>query len=492
MRERVIFRADGGSVIGMGHIMRCLALAEMLQAEYDIEFVTCSAEPTVGALIEQQGFTHTLLTVENLQEEIQAFDRALASSPALIVLDGYHFTLEYEQALLQAGHKVLSIDDLHQRPICADVVLNHAGGVEANAYSTALHTRLCLGPDYALVRETFRQPGKEEKEKGRLLLAMGGADPANVTQHLVTLLAPLTFLRQITVVLGPAYRHVLKVPEDARIRIVKNATPAQLAELYRQAELVLLPSSTMAYEACSVRATLICGLLADNQKLLHRFLTQNQLAADAGTWLEMNSERLETIIQQGLQPSFQLAQQEVQQLFFDHQQGERIKKIFRKLQKEKSLHIRKAQAADSRRYFNWANDRETRRQAINKEAIAWEDHCKWFERKLAQKNAFLYLLEQEKEPVGQVRFDADSETESMFIISYSLAPEARGKALGEAVLQKALRQFQLEKKEPLSLLALVKEGNTPSFRIFKNLSFTLAGKTALKGEYYWEFRKKGI
>lgn len=475
----------------MGHIMRCLALAEMVQAAYDIHFVCRAAEPSIQALILEHRFS-----LINLEENVSP-EEALTyffhtSSSCLIVLDGYHFTAEYEKELIAAGHKVLSIDDLHKRSFYADAVLNHAGGVEATSYRTGLHTRICLGPDYALVREVFRATVSAEKEKGSLLLAMGGADPANITQQLLSLLAQTSFSGPVTVVLGPAYRHELKVPENFPIKLIRNASPPQLVDLYRKAEIVLLPSSTMAYEACSARATVICGILADNQKLLHHFLVENQLALNAGLWQGIDAEELEAIIQQALQPQFQQKQLHVQQVLFDHQQKDRILKLFRKMQKEMGLQIRRAAASDCRLYFHWANDTETRKQAINQEPIPWENHVGWFEKKLLQKDAYLYIVEQEGTAVGQVRFDAEPEAEDTFVISYSLAPEARGKGLGEAVLQKALRQLQFDVEQPLTLTALVKEGNTASFRIFENLSFTSVGKTEVKKEGYWEFRKSGI
>lgn len=491
-KHKVFFRTDGGSSVGMGHIMRCLSLAEMLQQEYEIHFVMRSPESAVQALIKGQEFKLISLTSQSAEEEFLVFSSGSTSSPSLIVLDGYHFTYDYEQALIEAGHKVVTIDDLHQRSFCADVVINHAGGVEQESYRTALHTRLCLGPDYAMVREIFRKTQPEERKKGSLLLAMGGADPQNVTRYLLSLLEPMHFLSQITVVLGPAYRHELALPDQPAVRVVRNAQPAQLAALYRQSDVVLLPSSTMAYEACSVRATFICGILVDNQKLLHSFLIKNKLAANAALWQEIGAAALEKLIKKALEPSFKQEQSLSQQQLFDHQQASRIKKMFAKLQKEITLNIRKAQAADCQLYYSLANDPETRRQAIHGQDIPWEEHVSWFERKLAQEEAYLYVVEQGQTPVGQVRFDADPENKSLFVISYSLAPEARGMGLGELILQKALRRFYLERREAVSLKALVKEKNTASFRIFENLSFPLAGKTAVENEVYWEFSKTGI
>lgn len=492
-KHKLFFRADGGPAIGMGHIMRCLALAEMLRAEYEIHFVSCNGESSLQTTIEEHGFGFFRLKEEtSLPEELVFFKEISASAPCIIVLDGYHFTLEYEKALIEEGHKVLTIDDLHERPFYTDAVLNHAGGVDAKDYKTALFTRLCPGPGYSLVREVFRKVKESERVKETLLLAMGGADPDNITQHLLSLLQEIRFKGAVTVILGPAYRHQLRIPENSQFKVIRNASPAKLASLYRQTEVVLLPSSTMAYEACAARATIICGTLARNQQLLHQFLTGYGLALNAGQWHEIGPGQLQELLQQALTSSVRKEQKEAQEKLFDNHQKERIIKLFRKMQTEISLHIRKATEADCELYFHWAMDPETRRQAIHPEPIPWESHVKWFSEKLSRKDAFLYLLELENQPVGQVRFDAATDAPQTYIISYSMAPEARGKGLGEVVLQKALRQFQLEPEGPVTLKALVKEGNKASFRIFENLSFTLAGTTELKGESYWEFIKTGL
>ena len=38
MKGLVKVRADGSAEIGLGHLVRCIALAEMLQDDFDIEF----------------------------------------------------------------------------------------------------------------------------------------------------------------------------------------------------------------------------------------------------------------------------------------------------------------------------------------------------------------------------------------------------------------------------------------------------------------------
>ena len=67
----ILFRADGNPVLGAGHIMRCLSVADALkEAGIKAEFVL--AEPFMQSLIQSRGYkAHVLNTsYENLENEI--------------------------------------------------------------------------------------------------------------------------------------------------------------------------------------------------------------------------------------------------------------------------------------------------------------------------------------------------------------------------------------------------------------------------------------
>ena len=59
MKPKIIIRADGGTSIGMGHVMRCIALADMLKNNFNIAFAIQT--PTESVIKNIHSITETIL-----------------------------------------------------------------------------------------------------------------------------------------------------------------------------------------------------------------------------------------------------------------------------------------------------------------------------------------------------------------------------------------------------------------------------------------------
>ena len=86
MRRKIIFRADGNSEIGLGHIMRCLALAEMLEGDFDMSFAIQNPDEKIEKLIHETGINIVikLPQVSDYQEDIinEEMNRIWGDSPS--------------------------------------------------------------------------------------------------------------------------------------------------------------------------------------------------------------------------------------------------------------------------------------------------------------------------------------------------------------------------------------------------------------------------
>jgi RimJ/RimL family protein N-acetyltransferase len=100
------------------------------------------------------------------------------------------------------------------------------------------------------------------------------------------------------------------------------------------------------------------------------------------------------------------------------------------------LALREATAEDAAVLFEWANDPVTRAASFEPAPIAWETHVAWLERSLASGDRLLFLAE-DAGPVGQVRFDRESE--DVAVISVSIAPAARGHGYAPAAIDAGVR-----------------------------------------------------
>jgi len=128
--------------------------------------------------------------------------------------------------------------------------------------------------------------------------------------------------------------------------------------------------------------------------------------------------------------------------------------------------VKHANFEDVDLYWNWANDKQVRKHAINKEHIEWEKHLKWFSDKLNDESCTMYIVYCDHKPIGQVRFDIEG---NFAKIDYSIARQYRSRNIGGELLGKAIKEFQ--KFSNQRMYGEVLSGNIPSKNIFESLGF---------------------
>lgn len=146
------------------------------------------------------------------------------------------------------------------------------------------------------------------------------------------------------------------------------------------------------------------------------------------------------------------------------------------------MRLRKITTEDKKLLFDWANDHSVRSNAIQGSEIIWEDHCKWFNRKMdSHTDTFIYILEVDTLPVGQVRFEKE---DASYTIDYSVDKEQRGKGYGKALIDLGCLQVTKEIQYPITILANVKDINIASSKVFEKLGFTRFKSFSLNQESY--------
>ncbi|OJJ19305.1 UDP-2,4-diacetamido-2,4,6-trideoxy-beta-L-altropyranose hydrolase [marine bacterium AO1-C] len=482
-KPNVYFRADGNTQIGLGHIIRSLALADMLAEEFQCFFLVQVPSETLQAQITEK---HQLIVLESTTdylEEATRITKQYLDETTIIVLDGYNFRTEYQQIIKASRSQLVCIDDLHEWHFVADVVINQAGGVKPSSYSCEPYTKLCLGTEFALLRKPFRDASQEPRNIKNLttvFICFGGSDIKNLTEQAVLACLSLPSIRHLHVVTGSAYPYLASLEdiqaEDKTIQLHQNLSAKEMTHLMSQCSLAITSASGIAYEVCSVGLGLVVGTYVNNQLGIYNFLTSNQLAFPAGNYLEFSAKKFTKMI---TELSIQIINAQItrQRKYFAHS---RILKTFQKIATIQNIEISKASAQDIHLYFEWANDPATRKNAINTDPIPFENHQKWFQAKLQSPDTILYKFSQNGDNIGQVRFDlVDEHLE----IDYSIAPQLRGHGLGETILQLALKTLIEEKKSQpkiQKIIALVKPENISSKTIFERLNFEFVGNQTIK------------
>ena len=230
----LIVRVDAGANLGMGHLVRCLALvqawggaAEILRAEDSDGNPGSDADARATAA------------------------RAQAAGAAWVVVDGYQFGTAFQRTLRAAGLRVLCVDDNGEAgEYACDIVLNQNLHAEASLYRRRDDaTRLLLGPEYVLLRREFVEPPRTAKviaqAARRVLVTLGGGD-AGETLDLV--------------------RGALEGARGFDVRVVTGGrSPEDMRSLMEWADLAVSAGGSTSWELAYIGVPTLAVVMAKNQ-----------------------------------------------------------------------------------------------------------------------------------------------------------------------------------------------------------------------------------
>ena len=92
-KQKIIFRADGSSTIGMGHFIRTLALAEMLKDDFHCIYATQS--PSEFQIKEIENVCKSWVGLPPDETHFDVFLNYV-NSDEIVTLDNYYFDSEYD------------------------------------------------------------------------------------------------------------------------------------------------------------------------------------------------------------------------------------------------------------------------------------------------------------------------------------------------------------------------------------------------------------
>lgn len=306
----VAFRADASLEIGSGHVMRCLTLADALQAQGAQCHFLCREHPghlceliearsypvhrlpqeerdtdTAGTPFAESERAHAHWLGASWGEDAAVCQPLLAElSPAWLVVDHYALDHRWEIAVLDGilGSKprLLVIDDLADRHHIADLLLDQNLGRQAEDYRGLVPEacQVLVGPRYALLRPEFREWREaslsrraREPRLQCLLINLGGVDKDNVTGRVLDALSgcDLPADLQISVVLGASAPWRESVTAQAAAmpwptEVVVNVS--DMARRMAEADLAIGAAGSTSWERCCLGLPTLMVVLADNQR----------------------------------------------------------------------------------------------------------------------------------------------------------------------------------------------------------------------------------
>ncbi|OIO54318.1 UDP-2,4-diacetamido-2,4,6-trideoxy-beta-L-altropyranose hydrolase [Candidatus Peregrinibacteria bacterium CG1_02_54_53] len=292
---KLLFRTDGNATIGLGHVMRCLALAQAArEAGHSSIFVMTPNEEKISDRLQEEHCTVISMKARpgSREDATETANLAREHGADWIIVDGYQFDGDYQKAIREGDVPLLFIDDYgHAKQYAADIILNQNFYAEEMEYqSDGISPQLLLGPQYALLRQEFVQWKRHDRliteEATKILISMGGADAENTTGRILQCLQNLdrTGL-EITIVSGAANPHKKLLEKAAVIsrhptHLLFNVT--NMAALMAEADIGISAGGSTCYELLYMGLPAIVFITADNQERNVHALERGHAIVGAG------------------------------------------------------------------------------------------------------------------------------------------------------------------------------------------------------------------
>ena len=290
--------------------MRCLTLATALSDKYkaSISFVCRAHDGHLANKIKQSGFDVFLLPKNSTfkagnypehaawlgDDWMTDADQSIGYLKKLgqqdwLIVDHYAIDARWHQKVRFFTKKIMVIDDLADRQLDCDLLLDQNLGAEDKSYNKCLlnkHAVTLLGAKFALLRPEFAKFRPEAIQRRRelikpekVLISLGGMDPDNVTGQVLNALQQLKGLA-LTVVMGSSAPHLSKIKHQCSKLSDANliVDSSDMAYLMATHDICIGAAGSTSWERCCLGLPSIVFSTAQNQEKIVNLQQLNQVA----------------------------------------------------------------------------------------------------------------------------------------------------------------------------------------------------------------------
>ncbi len=189
--DKIFFRVDANETVAMGHLMRCLTIADAAR-NINIESVFLLADNKAEEVVKKYCYSYLILNTDwrDMNGEIPKIRDVIRDhNVEYLIIDSYQVTENYLRNL-QSVATTLYIDDLNKFKYPVDCLLCYEYCCEKYNYPetyTDSNVKLMLGTKYAPLRKGFSSVKTKpiSRDIKSILILSGGSDPYHVIERML-------------------------------------------------------------------------------------------------------------------------------------------------------------------------------------------------------------------------------------------------------------------------------------------------------------------
>lgn len=337
--QSVIFRVDASTKFGLGHITRCLVLAQHLSSEGIDTIFICRRDPCLPSLFAKHSSMLLQLETDKLQlletednyqvlcDEHQITDSTLSAlllrnnnitAPAIVIIDHNQLSRAWEvnfldQVSSNKSIKTVVFDDYANRSHVCDLLIDHVMGHSYADYADLIPvtskfigapSSIILRPQFYLENINVVEPDSKitHGNETRIFLALGGLDPFF---RLIKILKALNIICQIyqnisiDIMISESAPHLSRIKSFAvstGLDILVHTNVVDPSAIMRKATFGVTAAGLTSYELASCNVPMLLIPQSPAELVASYFLELNHYGRVVADFDELDLELLVQII----------------------------------------------------------------------------------------------------------------------------------------------------------------------------------------------------
>jgi UDP-2,4-diacetamido-2,4,6-trideoxy-beta-L-altropyranose hydrolase len=493
--QTAIARADGSKELGLGHLIRSLTLLQELRLRGWSVSLATRLQGDVDVLAARPVATLMdgidVIRVPS-DRELTPSDISDRSDANILIVDHYGLDAAFEANFAGSGFCRVVMDDFTNRQHDCEFLINPAIDEDGGHYNDLVppNCRLLTGSQFVILRPEFLTCRRKSLRHSRtsirhVAVSLGATDSADLTLPILKTLdiarselpsfSVSIMMSSVATNIPDVQAFLAEAPDDWRLML----DAADVGEILASTDLAIGSFGTSSWERACLGVPTIAIPVAANQNL------------NRGKFEEMNAVIalcVDNALQENLVNTLRALHHSPERLLTmsaaasslcdgigcvriaDAIEANLLDRMTNlNSQQDTKISLRKIRREDRSLLYSWQCHPDTRRHAREAQPPTWDQHCMWFESRMATSDDQFMVMEASGQPVGVVRLDPNDDSEDMEVSIY-LSPDEYGNGYAQA----GLRQAQALSPET-ALIAFIMPENTRSLKLFARVGFQPVG-----------------
>jgi UDP-2,4-diacetamido-2,4,6-trideoxy-beta-L-altropyranose hydrolase len=277
----ILFRCDGSIEIGMGHVVRCLALADHMKEKHGCNVYFAMRQSELG--INKVKELYPVFESNNNE-----FDYEDWISGCIQKISGKIFIMDMRDGLTRTqlnkiknktGVKVITIDDPENKRLEADLAYYPPVPQLEKTDWNGFNGDLRIGWEYVILRKEFlKKYPKPNNDIPNILVSMGGTDEKNMTKFVIESLNQINQKFKAIIIVGSGYPYFDKLKnslEKVHFEYDLIQNPKNIAKIMSQSDFAIISFGQTAYELAALNIpTIYLCLTEDHEESAQLFVKE--------------------------------------------------------------------------------------------------------------------------------------------------------------------------------------------------------------------------